>query len=266
MTRPAPENPLLPPVRMRALYRGLLEARALSDAAPRPGRIPRWLEACWVATAMTLEMGDLTTDLCAMELPAYLRSLATRRGAGAPRQVAITKYLTDASKRFDGTGYERLMYAAGAAAALKAAGQRRVSLAYVRGDELTAGELNRFARATLSGNLPLVVVLAGGSGVATSTSAVPVIPIRGSDTLAIYRVAQEAVLRARSEGGLAILECSPPHEAPAPLLAAQMLDKAVCTPAWLALVARQTAHAIGTRMTGYTGAEPKGVRNVLPSV
>ncbi len=66
------QSPLIPHVRMRALYRGLVETRALTKKKPRN------LEACWVASAIDLKPGDLTSIAKDAWLLDYLRALGTR--------------------------------------------------------------------------------------------------------------------------------------------------------------------------------------------
>lgn len=226
------ENPLIPNVRMRALYRGLVETRALNKVLARAEQLPKGLDACWVATAMSLEAGDLTLDARTQALPDYLQSVASRAAAGPPRATMVRGVLESVAKIFAGNAYERLLYAAGMAAAMKAAGTGRVVVAYVRGDELAALDFKRFTKFAAVRDLPLIVVVAGAKPL-PGAGPVPVIPVDASDAVAIYRVAQESVLRARAEGGLAVIECVRSGRDPVEQLAGQLLARSIATRGWL---------------------------------
>ena len=68
------ESPLISHARMRGLYRALVESRVLG----RKGGWPKHFEACWVATALDLRDGDLTSDAQAAWLTNYVRALGAR--------------------------------------------------------------------------------------------------------------------------------------------------------------------------------------------
>ena len=241
------ENPLIPHARMRALYRAVVEARSLSKHLPAGQRVPRGLEACWAATALDLRDGDLTSDRGADALPGYLRAIATRSGSGAPRKAAIDKLLGAKAAAFKGTSAERLFCAVGAAMALKAAQNGAVAMAYVRPGELAGTEWKRLLHVAATGDLPLVIVAAGAADVPLSSRSAPVIPVDAADAVAIYRVAQECLVRARAEGGVAVIECVPTGLDPAELLAAQLRSKGIATPAWSAAVVSR----FGELLSGY---------------
>ena len=228
------ENPLIPHARMRALYRGLVELRLLSERLARAERIPRGLEACWVATALDLHEGDLTSDRCGHALPGYLRSLAARTGPGGPKKTEVRSVLQSEAKPFAGSVAERLFCAVGAAMALQAAKQKGAAVAYVRDGELAAADWKRVLRVAAEGSLPLVIVAAGAGDVPLSSRAVPVIPVDAADAVAIYRVAQESLLRARAEGGVAVIECVRTGLDPVAVMAGQLRAKGIATPAWMA--------------------------------
>ena len=225
------ENPLIPHARMRALYRAVVETRQLGSQL----RIPKGLEACWAATALDLRDGDLTSDKQAHALPAYLKAIAARTGPGVPRKAEIRKLLAAKDVPFAGTPADRVLCAVGAAMALKAQDDS-VAIAYVRKGELNAADWKRLLRIAAVGDLPLVIVAAGAEDVPNSARAVPVIPVDAADAVAIYRVTQESLVRARAEGGVVVIECVRTGLDPVELLARQLYAKGVATPAWTAAV------------------------------
>lgn len=219
---------------MRELYRALVETRALGERLPRTGQVPRGLEACWAATALDLHEGDLTSDRAAGSLPGYLRAIVARKASGLPGRMAVQALLSAPGESFAGTAVDRLLCATGAAMALKAEGERSVSLAYVRPGELSAADWKRVLRVAAVGELPLVIVAAGCGDLPPSTSKVPVIPVDAADAVAIYRVAQESLLRARAEGGVVVIECVRTRLDPVVVLGGQLSAKGIATTAWMA--------------------------------
>ncbi len=234
------ENPLIPHARMRALYRGLIELRVLGERLPRAERVPAGLEACWVATALDLHDGDLTSDLAANALPGFIRRIAARTGTGVVKKAEARALLEAALKPFSGNAVERLLCAIGAAMAVKAAANKGVAVAYLRDRELAAADWKRVLRVASDGDLPLVIVAAGAAEVPLASRAVPVIPVDAADAVAIYRVAQESLLRARAEGGVAVIECVRTGADPVALLARQLTARGIATPAWIAGVETRT--------------------------
>ncbi len=198
---------------MRALYRGLVEVRALKA-------VPRGLEACWVATAIGLEEQDFAAEGVAD----YLKALGVRTGNGAASVKDVRGGLGEA---FQGSAYERALCSVGAAAALWPAGG--VAMVYVEG--LSAKEWTRVL--TLGAELPLVVVALPGKDV-PKAAGVPVIPVDAADVVALYRVAQESLVRARADGQAAVIECVATGLDPVALMGAQLVAKGICTAKWLA--------------------------------
>ena len=247
------ESPLISHVRMRALYRGLVEVRAMLGKR----HSARGLEAVWVATAIDLEEGDLTSDggkpgeAIMLE---HVRAVGRRAEAGAPKAADVrrlTKELAGAKpERFPGSAADRLLCAIGAAMAIRAAGEQRVMVAYAGRAEIEAGEWKRVLAILQQDGLPLVLTLLPGAGELdlqalvrrSSVNAhfpVPVIPVDGGDTLALYRVAQETIGRARAGGGAAIIEAIECRTDPIALMGSQLLRKGICTERWVGSVEPQ---------------------------
>ena len=216
------ENPLLPDAELRALLAltkrcATLDAAAARKASKAPGaslKVPPTREAMLAATMLQLQPGDLLVgdpnDTTAAALaPAPLKPAA----AGASTLPAGTK------------NSSRLMLATAMAAALKAGGTDRLVLGSVRAGTPQpewAGAL-AWAQERL---LPLILLCAdpGGSSAfrgsprqkpgafewgAVERSAaqlqMPILCVDGEDAVAVYRVMQESVLRARAGGGPAVL-------------------------------------------------------------
>jgi TPP-dependent pyruvate/acetoin dehydrogenase alpha subunit len=168
---------------------------------------------------------------------------------------------------------ERLWTAIGAAMALKAAHetakkskpkpddetpsqpQMGVVLAYVRPGELTRAEWQQVLTFVAQQVLPLIVVLLPGSPKPAETTAialksgVPGIAVDAADAVALYRVAQESIVRARMGGGAALMECVPfvveggkvkPADAIA-TIEQYLLHRKVATETWMTREAKQFA-------------------------
>ena len=227
------ENPLIPHARMRGLYRALVEARLLGK---RNAGWPRNFEACWAATALDLREGDLTSDSQAPWLTTHVRALGQRKDARAATISDIKRANKNAkfAALLQSSVGDRLFIAIGQAIALKAAGDG-VVLAYTAADRMKKSDWHRLAAAAEGQNLPLVIVATPGArDTHLPNLSVPVIPVDAGDPIALYRVAQESIVRARTDGGIAIIECVDCGVDPIQLLAAQLLHKGICTERWLA--------------------------------
>ena len=222
------ESPLISHVRMRALYRARVEVRVLGrrlgKAAP-----PKGLEACWVGTAIDLQDGDLVLG---GRVDGYLRSVSARAAAGMARLSEVRNALETEAPAFGGTATDRLLCAAGSAMALKARGEG-ACVAYAVGDEISLADWKHVLTVAKDGDLPLVLVWAGAPG-GLRVAGVPVIPVDAGDVLAIYRVAQECLVRARADGGVAVIECLPMGTDPVKIFGAQLVKKQICTEKWVA--------------------------------
>ena len=234
--KPKPfENPLIPHTRMRGLYRALVESRLLGK---RTAGWPRGLEACWAATGLDLREGDLTNDSQAPWLTTHVRALGQRKEARAATisDVRTARKNAKCAPPVQGTASDRLFIAIGQAMALKAAGQG-VVLAYTPAEEVKKSDWHRLLAAAEPHTLPLVIVATPGPKNAQLPNLnIPVIPVDAGDPVALYRVAQESIVRARTDGGLAIIQCIDCGVDPIQLLASQLLQKGICTQRWLAAV------------------------------
>lgn len=212
------EHPLLPHQRLRELYALLGRARKLCrrcDGAVSPSR-----EALLAATLIHLAAGDLVSG---EPDDAALASLASTLLPDAAPSLSADLPST--------AGTDRLVLSAAAARGVQAAGRQGLTIAFTssrRGD--TAGWRDALAWA-VDKRLPLLVVCSDDhrkpptrSPARTAKSGntecpftwtelnrltrqirVPVFSMDGEDAVAVYRVVQETVLRARSGDGPSVL-------------------------------------------------------------
>jgi hypothetical protein len=261
------ESPLISHARMRALYRGLVELRAL--ARQQKDKTLRHLEACFVATAIDLHDGDLACDSGGANEAIFLdhmRAIARRPASAAisrPELKRIFKRLAATEPdAFPGTAAERLLCAVGSAMALQASPEHaNLVLAFVRAGELSKSEWLRALTLMSQPGLPLIVVALPGTGTGPEKSpkktvdlealakkiAIPVIPVDAGDPVALYRVTQESAVRARAQGGAAVIDALPSGTDPVKLLARQLVRKEISTEVWVQAVEPHLTGLMATR-------------------
>lgn len=231
------ENPLTPNARLRQIYLAMLRARMLETALParQRGRIVAGglqghatgiagMEACLVSPAVDLGPGDLLSDALAGGVVDFLRGtgLDSVLRAGKVSRKSSVFANCGAAARLPPVPEiaERLWVAMGAAAALKAAAAKDagVVVVYVRSGQASAALWRKVLQFAAEQVLPIFfVVMPGVRGAAATTAVsalalrcgVPGIPVDGDDAVAIYRVAQESIGRARIGGGAVLMECVP---------------------------------------------------------
>jgi TPP-dependent pyruvate/acetoin dehydrogenase alpha subunit len=244
------ESPLISHARMRALYRGLVELRV--QLAKR--HEARGLEAAWVATAIDLQEGDLTCDAGARDEAALLgniRSIGKRTGTGAPLKSAVRRMRKQLAilepPAFPGNEADRLIYSCGAAMGLRAAGQERVVMAYTGFAPIGTKDWLRVLAVMGQPGLPMVLMAMPGAitvdlealarkVAARPDHAIPVIPVDSGDVVALYRVAQETIGRARASGGSAVIAAADLGTDPVKLMGSQLVKKGICTARWIEAV------------------------------
>ena len=205
------ENPLVPHAVMRRMYEGMMELRALEPTAVarRAGvRAMRGEEACRASSLLSIGAGDLVSDAPAVILGAERRSgsreaVLARLSPGAASMPATV----DAG--------ERLMLAVGAASALRVQGAGRLVLAYVEENALTTARWKQVLGSAGRAEASIIFVLLptrlarkqGSISDRAQGWGVPGIPVDAADAVALYRVMQESVLRARGGDGPSLVEC-----------------------------------------------------------
>ena len=234
------ESPLVSHARMRALYRTLIEVRELSRVAKKTGWV-KGLEACWLGTALDLREGDVVSAPYSEWLVQHTTRARMRQG-GPAGQAEMKKALRQIQNEAKGESLseaERLMLAVGQAMVMKRLGAG-VVMAYALAGTASAREWRRVMEIAGKAELPLVIVAMAAATdlgrAAKLAGGVPVIPVDAGDTLALYRVAQESVGRARAGGGIAVIECVAMKTDAVRMMSTQLVKKGICTERWVKAV------------------------------
>ena len=236
------DNPLIPNARVKQIYLAMMQIRQLEQtlAAQRPKRAGSaaalGLEACLVSTSVDLGSRDVVSDALAGGVVEFLRggtldSVVRKDGAGKKR--GFKSDCGAAAKLPAWPGIEERLWAAlGVAAALKSqraqegpdadgtSADSGVVVVYTRLGEVAPGLWRRTLAYVAEQELPLVFVVLPAAGRSTSVkpgvtssiamrNGIPGIAVDADDAVAIYRVAQEALGRARMGGGAVLIECVP---------------------------------------------------------
>ena len=280
-TEAAFENPLIPNAKLRQIYLAMVRMRLLDDMQRRRRAGARGLEACMASTSVDLGPRDLVSDVVAGAGVEFLRG-ATAESVLRPeskRKRGLKAECGYAARLPAVAGIQERVWAAlGAAAALKAqhaqdkaeskdaTTQSGVAVVYTRIGEVSPG-LGRSALAFAAAEqLPVLFVVLpqprnikptkpGAMGSIALRQGLPWIAVDVNDAVAIYRVAQEAIGRARIGGGAALIECVPflldgakagrdaSGEAIA-VLEQHILDRKVATISWMQREAKSFAKRV----------------------
>jgi len=197
-----PQNPLLPHRKLRELYDQMVRCRDLDRRHPHT--VAR--EALLAATTLQLLPGDL---LIAGPGDRTVAALAPKPKSNTPASAAKLPA-------------PRLPLAAAMAHGLQAASAQGLVLAFARAGAAEPGWAAALEWAHAA-RLPLLLACADATGGKTAHTAkepplnwlnmqrlakklhLPVFAVDGEDAVAVYRVMQESVLRARAGGGPAVL-------------------------------------------------------------
>jgi hypothetical protein len=254
------ENPLIPNQRLREMYLAMVQLRLLGKhlAGPRrkPG-IPVGLEACWIASAIGLsdQTGDLISE------PGVGSAFDVSLGI-APKVILKPAYAQSSSRLHSSSvPIERLTLALGASMALASAANKNVLLAYAHQSDLTKAQWKALLATALATESPVVFVILPDSRATFDVAAlsqscgVPGISVEATDAIAIYRVAQESLGRARASGGPAVIsgvafdlgvkKMRLPD--PIALLAGQILSRKAATPRWVDSVEAKLKTALASQ-------------------
>ena len=210
------------------MYAGMLALRGVIPSAAGSGQTSLGLRgqvACRASSLLSLEPQDLLSDLAAI-------AAAQQRPRSRLARVVETlapnlRFLPSPVDDLD-----RLRLAVGAASALKVQADRRLVLAYVAADSVGSAAWKQLLGVAGQGDLPVIFVLLPTSASKSQGTisdraqgwGVPGMPVDAADPIALYRVLQESVLRARSGDGPALIECVPWPEADTRAMPADGLD------------------------------------------
>jgi pyruvate dehydrogenase E1 component alpha subunit len=198
------EFSLIPPATLVTLYANLLKSRMLEERRRRTDgrRDERWaaVRAAVVAVLMDLHAEDGVTAV--EEIP-LVRLLRGEKAAAIVREREGDR----------GVAGNLLLHAVGAALANRTKKNGRVSVVFWRdASETLWQDALEMAR---EHTLPLIMVCPAGEsgkdarekGLAPGTE-LPRIAVDGFDAVAVYRVAHEAIDRARRNRGATLIECA----------------------------------------------------------
>jgi hypothetical protein len=257
-------------------------------------RITRGLEAALVSTAVDLAANDLVSDALTTPVLDLLRATSftppTHEAETPPlkpkARAALTAWATPSTLPSTPTISDRIGIAIGAAAALKAAAAKSKShtkarggttrepgvvVAYTQPGEVPSSLWQKTLAFTAHHELPILFVvlpslrtkIANTPKTPARLSAViaialrnhvPGITVDANDPIALYRVAQESIARARIGGGPTLIQCIPfavhgvrtPPEDALPALERYLLHRHAATPAWMNREAKAFARRLAS--------------------
>jgi len=267
-----PESPLVRNNTMQRMYAGMVESRILEDLAHAKRRKAKGTgvhgqEACRVSALVELEPEDLTSDVAGSVTTAFVRGVelqdvlehldsisASKKNAHKAAELHMAGLLPPIEETGD-----RFRVALGAALALKQNHLRKVVVVFAQSHAVKASVWREVLRFAGHHELPMLFValpeastkrVKGAKVTALSKRAtaegVPGIPVDSNDAVALYRVAQESIGRARMGGGPALMECvtyrlegqkKAKALDPIMMMGQTLLRRQVCSEEWLARVA-----------------------------
>jgi TPP-dependent pyruvate/acetoin dehydrogenase alpha subunit len=275
----AGESPLVPNRTMQRIYEGMVQSRMLGDwqqvqrgKSKAPATFGQ--EACRASVLIGMGEGDLVSDHAGFRASALL--LGGELGeiaAGADQKVTAYAGVPGLLPSPKDVG-ERLHLACGAALALRRLKLAGVVVVFAEAAEVKPSLWREILRLAAEEELAMLfVALASGKGSKAAklheafvlsdratAHGVPGIPVDAADAIALYRVAQESIGRARAGGGPALMECISPlalrplikkqaggFEAdPVAWMGEMLLRRGVCGEDWIAEVAPAFQAALDT--------------------
>jgi TPP-dependent pyruvate/acetoin dehydrogenase alpha subunit len=271
------ENPLVPNARLKQILLAMHRVRAIEQALPLKQRSgATGLEACLVAAAVDLAPRDLVSDALHGVTIDFLRGTPLHRALEPSVNTRKKAVLADSGAArplpWNHRHEDRLWMALGAAAALRASHvpgesetsqtERAALVCYLREGQVDPSTLSRVFQIAQEQRLPAVFVALPGSlknedgspgpiSRLASRSGVPAISTDRDDAVALYRVAQESLGRARAGGGPALIECVPfipkrngnigQTTGPLSVIEGYVLARKIVSPEWIARESRAFA-------------------------
>jgi len=254
------ENPLIPNKKLRELYAAMVELRLLEEhlgnrqRRKSPVHLHRGEEGCLVSTVLSLNPGDLTSESSTGIAIEFLRGAKLKEVLG---RTAKSAKRSPTELPAAGDIAARLHVAIGAAIALAALRKGALAVAYIPAGDLGFKQWKPILKLAAAHAAPILFVVLparasskpGQLSLVASACGVPGIPVDAADPVALYRVAQESMLRARAGGGPVLMECIPfqlpgkraDDADPIQTMQQFMLPRGVATEAWFQGVASRFA-------------------------
>lgn len=267
------ENPLVPHRLLRQMYAAMLELRLFDEHAHRGSRKNNpeeelritGFEAALAAVLLGLKAGDMVLDATGSQsvehlLEGTVPNLLLQKSLPVSASSALPlKHLP-----FIANGERRLIFALGSAAAAKVSGRHQAVVVYVLHREIEKSAWRWALANAMKQELPILFVLlpklgrSDGGGYRdilglAKKDAVPGISIEGTDSIALYRVAQESLGRIRGGDGPVLMECvtyklpgkQPKDQSDAVLKLKQyLLDRRIADAAWLSSIERDLSASL----------------------
>ncbi|MEO6910811.1 MAG: thiamine pyrophosphate-dependent enzyme [Edaphobacter sp.] len=218
-------------------------------------------EACRVSTALELTPGDLVSDaqagvimdlLFGAKIDSLLRSITAFTSGKKQTTLFAGKTSTLRQLPWISDGSDRLKLALGAALTFKTLKQKNIVISYVLPAEISQELWKQTFALAAKFDLPIILVVLPDAESAkrrrrsslcakARAAGIPGIPVDANDAVALYRVAQESIGRARGGDGPVLIDCIPyppvgqqSAGAADPILYMKefMVGRKICTSAW----------------------------------
>jgi len=201
-------SPVIPAEKLRLLYAlmvRLREYKRMQSTANGRSRVPSFGEACEVAAVMDLHSGDTVVTLPGQSVGFVARS-------GSSTNSNDHNAVADTWTVLENGGRDRLAISAGVAFARQMQRTGNVVIAFAAFGEIArATDSVRFAQQQ---NLPIVYLERSDAITRKSKPTahqLPAIPVDDADAVAVYRVAYEAIDKARRGAGPTLIQCTRDH-------------------------------------------------------
>jgi TPP-dependent pyruvate/acetoin dehydrogenase alpha subunit len=198
----------------------MLQCRMLAQKCGRKSSLG--LEACITAAAIGLQPADVLLPAHGDLLAALVKGMPLRSLLRpASKKSARKKIPALAKQSFANnvilTGFSsatQLKLAAGIGLSCKLNKTGAIVMVFIDDARTLLRDVRKILRFIGEHDLPLILVMLPAQRrienvwMQFKTFAIPGIPVDGNDAVAVYRVAQEAIARARSGGGPTLIECA----------------------------------------------------------
>ena len=218
-----PQQPIVDNETLRRLYEIVLTCRT---AAERKRHLALAGATAQAAATIELKAEDAVASSRESVAVDLVRAESVRTGLPGKTDVAVSASAPKLIARA-GAGGAQLSVAAGVALARKLDNRQAVVVALMDAAAMSSGPAYDALNYASANKLPMIVVLdntqASGGLPATEFTAiaqahgVPAFVVDGEDAVAVYRVAREAINRARTGRGPSLIECRAFESSESPL-------------------------------------------------